>query len=692
MKTLLIILLLTVSVNLLAQTTEQQSVDEEQAEHLAEKTDVVIEDDSQQQRLAEWLKNPIELNKASEEDLVSLGLLTDLQIKNFFRYRALLGKLISVYELQAIPSWNLETIRLILSYIKVMDNESIRDIFEKRWKAGSHYLLFRAAQSLEKPRGFNKNADSSASVYLGSPQRILFRYTYNYKNLFQYGIVGDKDAGEQFFKGYQRYGFDFYSIHFFVTRIGKIKALALGDFTINMGQGLIQWQSLAFTKSSSVLSVKRQSPVLRPYHSPGEFNFHRGAGITLYKDRWETTVFISNKKIGANLNVDTANRQDAISSFDNSGYHRTKNENEDKNNIGQLATGFNINFSDRSWHLGLNGIYYHFSNPIHKEDQPYNLFAITGKSWMNSSIDYSYTFRNFHFFGEAAIDKNFNKAFVNGVLMSLAAKVDAAIIYRNIDRRYQSMYADAFTENTVPNNEKGLYAGISVRPFAGWRVDAFFDIYNFSWLKFRVDGPSSGKDFFVKFFYQPDKKWYIYTYFKNESKNSNVSGLNFATHQLAVAQKQNWRTEVSININNNVSLKTRIDCLWYNRNAPEPEKGFLAFESISFKPAKKIYGVNVGLQYFETGGYNSRLFVSEPDVLYSYTLSAFYSKGFRYHLRLDAKINRLFHFPATGKYQLRCWLRWAQTIYPGKILTGNGPDQINDSKRSELKIQLILAW
>jgi hypothetical protein len=105
--------------------------------------------------------------------------------------------------------------------------------------------------------------------------------------------VADKDAGEQFFKGAQKYGFDFYSFHLFARKLGSIQALALGDFTVNMGQGLIQWQSLAFRKSVDILGIKRQSPVLRPYNSAGEFSFHRGAGITWQKGKIEATGFIS---------------------------------------------------------------------------------------------------------------------------------------------------------------------------------------------------------------------------------------------------------------------------------------------------------------------------------------------------------------------------------------------------------------
>ena len=91
-------------------------------------------------------------------------------------------------------------------------------------------------------------------------------------------------------------GFDFYSFHFFLRRTGIIKALAIGDFTVSLGQGLIQWQTISFTKSSQTLYIKRESSCLNPYRSAGEFNFHRGIGISLQKGKWQTSLFISSPK------------------------------------------------------------------------------------------------------------------------------------------------------------------------------------------------------------------------------------------------------------------------------------------------------------------------------------------------------------------------------------------------------------
>ena len=90
---------------------------------------------------------------------------------------------------------------------------------------------------------------------------------------------------------------------------------------------------------------------------------------------------------------------------------------------------------------------------MQKGDEPYNLYAISGKNWYNFSVDYSYTYRNLHFFGEAAADKNFNKAFINGLLISVDPRVDVSFVHRTINKAYQAINGNAFTENTYPTNE-----------------------------------------------------------------------------------------------------------------------------------------------------------------------------------------------------------------------------------------------
>ncbi|HEX4876667.1 MAG TPA: hypothetical protein VFV31_08350 [Chitinophagaceae bacterium] len=676
-KTVLIFIFSVVFVCALPPVEAQEipSSAEQQLENQTDADQAETEDDAWLQEMEQFRKNPINLNFAEPDELRQLRILTDLQINNLLLYRELLGRLSSLYELQAVPAWDVPTIKKILPFVSIASPVLLKEELLKRFTGGEHSFIIRMTQVLEKSRGFS--AATSGSKYLGSPQRLFFRHRYNYKNLLQFGLAGDKDAGEQFFKGAQKNGFDFYSFHVFARKLGVVQALALGDFTVNLGQGLIHWQSLAFRKSVDVMGIKRQSAILRPYSSAGEFYFHRGSGITIRLGKMEATAFASFRQLSANFVADTVNNEDFISSFLNSGYHRTVNEVSDRNKLGQTTFGGNITYKGKRWHTGINAVHYGFSAPVQKRDEPYNLYAVNGNRWYNVSIDYSYTYKNLHFFGEAAADKNFDKAFVNGLLISADSKVDISVLHRYISKSYQAINGNAFTENTYPTNENGLYIGASIRPANGWRVDAYADIFRFPWLKYLVDAPGNGKDFLAQLTYTPNKQTEIYSRFRYESKQGNQPDNSTVTNFLVYLPRQNWRTQVTLRPSRNLLLRSRAEVMWYDRKGLNAENGFLGFFDIGYKPLMKPLSGILRLQYFETGGYNSRIYAYENDVLYSYSIPAFFDKGFRYYCNLSYDITR----------KITVWLRWAQTIYRDKESIGSGLDEISGNKRSEMRLQ-----
>jgi hypothetical protein len=650
---------------------------EEQLENQATFDESETEDDSYLQQLEHYKKHPLNLNEAMAEDLREFIFLTPFQVDNFISYRQLLGKLVSIYELQSIPGWDLNTIRKMIPFVVVGAAESVSKDLTRRVKNGEHMFLLRISRILEKSAGFKSSI--TAAKYSGSRERIFFRYRHQYKNLLQYGIAADKDAGEQFFKGARRSGFDFYSFHVFARHIGKIKAIALGDFTVNMGQGLVQWQSLALKKGPEVMGIKRQSSILLPYSSSGEFYFQRGVGITLHHRKKEATVFMSMRKLSGNLFIDSLTQEDKISSLLSSGYHRTATEIAHRKNLRQSSVGANINFRSGSFCLAVNAISFGFSLPIDGKSEPYKKYAVSGKSWSNFSIDYSKGFRNLHFFGEAAIDKNLHMAFLNGLLISVDSRVDVSFLQRTISKEYQAVNGNAFTENGSPTNETGWYAGISLRPVPGWKFDLYSDLSKFLWLKYLVDAPSTARDFFVQLSYAPNKQVEIVSRFRGEMKESNFSDNISESRYLIPVIKQNWRTQINYTLSESISLRNRIELLWFNKDSPGSETGFLNFFELFYKPRMKHRAFNFRLQYFETGGFSSRIFAYENDVLYSNSIPSFYDKGWRVYLNFKTGVAK----------SLTIWARLARTMYNGKQSIGSGLDEILGSKKTELKLQLV---
>ena len=668
-----------------AQTTALPSTSaEQQMENNTENNaDAETEDDAYQQQLQQYIKHPINLNIADESELRELKLLTPLQIENFVSYRNLLGRIISVYELQAVPTWSVDVIEKILPYIIIGNTENAFITIKNRLKNGEHSFLARVSQILQRSKGYLLDSSSTHNFYAGSPQKILIRYKYQYKNLLQYGIIGEKDAGEQFFRGKQRAGFDFYSAHFFTRNMGTIKALALGDFTVNMGQGLTQWQNLAFKKGGDVLNIKRESAVLRPYNSAGEINFHRGVGITISRRHFETSAFASYKKIDANLITDSSQTtEDYISSLQTSGYHRTKSEITDKGIQHQVAFGGNISYKYKLLHLGLNGIQYKFKLPINKGNEPYNIYALKGSALGNYSFDYSYTFKNLHFFGEAASSNNGGKGFINALLVSIAGNADMSLVYRNISPGYQSLYSNAFTENTNPANEKGLYTGLSLHTAGPWKLDAYADFYKIPWLKLRVDGPSAGQDYLVQLTYKPNKQFELYSRFRYSSQVVNFNPDAITLSPVIAQPRKNWRSQFSFKISPTLTLKSRVEMVWLNTKTAFQEQGFLYYIDVNCKPQLRNWSGNIRLLYFETDSYNTRLYAFENDVLYSYSIPVFYDKGIKYYINANVNILK----------RITIWFRVSQTVYASKTVIGSGLDEIKGNRKTEIKLQLLYKF
>ena len=197
-KGLCILLGVFLSINTYAQGITEQALENLQIE------EDVSDDDTWMQALAHFSEHAMDLNKADADELKQLMLLNDLQIESLISYRRLLGSLTSIYELQAVPGLDIPVIKKLLPYIRIGNNINPTEELKTRLVKGTYSLLLRVSQNLEPAPGFLEKDEERG--YLGSAQHILFRYKYSYKNLLQYGIVGDKDAGESFFKGAQKKG------------------------------------------------------------------------------------------------------------------------------------------------------------------------------------------------------------------------------------------------------------------------------------------------------------------------------------------------------------------------------------------------------------------------------------------------------------------------------------------------------
>jgi Helix-hairpin-helix motif len=637
-------------------------------------TESVSEDDAQWQQLNTLSRHKIQLNTADEATLQSIGLLTPLQISSFLQYRSLLGDLLSIYELQAVPGFEPDVIRRILPYVMVGNDLSphytLRDYLHK----GDHIFLLRYGRPLEKAKGY-LHTDSTLPAYRGSPEKLFMRYRYSFPRYISWGVVMEKDAGEAFFKGAQQQGFDFYSAHLFIRNYRKIKAFALGDYTVNLGQGLLNWQSQAYGKGASVMQVKREGEVLRPYTSPGEFYFFRGAAVTLQQQHWELTAFASARKQDGS--TDTLMEEVMAASVISSGYHRTIAETDKRGQVQLWSAGANIRYTNHRWQLGGNVICHRYTPALQKEMALYNQFDFNGRQLSAGSVDYAGSWKNVHLFGEVAASDNGKLAIVQGLLTSVAPSADMALVYRYYDKAYQSLFAKGFGDGYRTANENGVYMAVTVKVNARCKLDAYADFFRFPWLKYRINDPSDGRDFFVQGSYVPNKKMTLLLRYNYRQSNENTL---LADNPIKVPE-QVTATHIRLQCNwqksKQLSIKARLEYSNY-QSAAGAQQGWMIYLDAGYHFKRWPFTVSGRLSRFQTSSYDSRIYAAESSVLYENAVSQLYGLGWQYYANVKWKANR----------RTSVWGRFHQTVYPGATQIGSGNDMIRGSKKTMLQLQL----
>ncbi|HYV93989.1 MAG TPA: helix-hairpin-helix domain-containing protein [Chitinophagales bacterium] len=628
-------------------------------------------------------KHPINLNKASKEDfqpLLDLKLLNDIQINSILNYRQQLGNFIEIYELEAVPYLDVSTIEAIrpFVFISAQPTNLIASVGEMLTK-GDYMVLIRGSQTLEQQKGFSPADSNSTSRYLGSPLNLYARYRYTYGTKFSYGITGQKDAGEEFFKGTQQHGFDFYSAHVFYSGKSIVKGVVLGDYELNFGQGMIVGAGFGVSKSSLITAIKNGGRTIRPYTSTDEFNFFRGGAVQLGSKHVNATLFGSYKKIDGNVGaIDTIGDNVFVTSYGGNGYHRTLSETGNKYTISQKTFGGNLDYTSNSFTAG--GTFFHteFSSPVVPSYQPYNIYNFRGDHLSDYGLHFDWQYKNFNLYAEGVKSDPGGIGAVSGLLISVDPKVDLAFVYRNYARDFHSIYSNAFGESSSTENEKGLYSGVIIRPSGKWELDVYADFFRKAWLAYLVNAPSIGTDYLAQLNYRPSKTVVMYVRWRDKRKQTNSSLSSETINYLVNTENQNLRFNLSYKASASLTLNSRAEWAFYHEEKLPVRHGFLVYQDVKYKFTGVKLNVGARFMLFDADTYDSRLYAYEDEVLYAYSVPVFSNRGIRWYLLARYSIMR----------GVDVWLRFAQTYYSNLNTIGNGLDEINGNTKTELKAEV----
>ena len=620
------------------------------------------------EELSERISQPINLNSATKEQLEQLPFLTDLQVENLLAYVYIHAQMQTVYELQLVEEMDYKTIRLLLPFVCVQSVKK-KEIFRLRdmFKYGKQEILTR----LDIPFYTRKGYENS---YLGPSMYHSLRYGFRYGEQVYAGITGEKDSGEPFAALHNKQGYDYYSYYLLIRDFGRLKTLALGNYRLSFGQGLVVSTDFLVGKSSSLVSSSFRNGGIRKHASTDEYNYFRGIASTV---KLIKGVLLSG--FYSYRCMDGTMEENEITTIYKTGLHRNEKEADKKNVFSLQLTGGNISYVNNRLKLGLTGIYYVFNHPFEPELREYAKYNLHGNRFYNVGLDYGYRWHRFMFQGETAIGKK-GLATLNRLQYSPVQGMQLLLIHRYYSYDYWAMFARSFGEGSSVQNENGWYLAMEAAPFRHWIFFASVDFFSFPWWRYRISKPSQGMDLLLKTTFSPCKVANMYLSYRYKRKERDNSGTNGSV--ILPIYQHRLRYRLNFLPGDMFAFRTTVDYNHFHAFRKPPSQGYQFSQMVSVQFPYFPLRAEVQGNYFHTDDYDSRVFVAEKGLLYTFYTPSFQGEGIRWMANLRYDIN--------SHWMIIC--KFGQTIYYDRNAIGSGNDRIEGNRKADLQMQLRLKF
>ena len=624
------------------------------------------------EELSNRLQEPVNLNSATREQLEQFPFLSDIQIEHLLAYIYIHGQMETIYELQLVEELDRQTIQYLLPFvcIKAINNEPAfrwKTMLKDAGRYGKNEVLTRLDIPFYKRKGYEH-------TYLGPSVYNSVKYTFRYRDQLYAGGVAEKDAGEPFAALHNRYGYDYYSFYLLLQNCGRLKSLAVGNYRLSFGQGLVMSTDYLMGKTIYASSFNNRSTGIKRHSSTDEYNYFRGVATTVaLTKRLSVSAFYSHR------NMDGVVTDGEITSVYKTGLHRSRKEADKKNLLTSQLTGGNVSYQQNHIRLGITGVYYVFNRPYEPELTGYSKYNIHGNHFYNLGIDYAYRWRRFSFQGETAIGKQ-GWASLNRLQYWLVQDIQFMLIHRFYSYDYWAMYAHSFGEGSTVQNEQGYYVGLETTPFSHWRFFVSFDLFSFPWKKYRINKPSRGTDGLIQATFTPRTNLSMYLKYRYKQKERDLT-VSKGTLTLPIFHHQ-LRYRLNYSLNDVFSSRTTLDYNHFHSQDRAATKGYQVTQMISSQlPWTRLFA-DVQGSYFCTDDYDSRVYVSEKGLLYTFYTPSFQGRGFRCAVRLRYELNKHWLFIT----------KFGETIYLNRNEIGSGNDLIYGNKKADIQMQLRIKF
>ncbi len=647
--------------------------------------------------LSHLADNPLDINRARVPDLSAIPSLSSSLARRIVRHRTEQGSFSRVGELTRVDGLDESRLRSLRPYVTVTASEEETGDQSGPYPSVPSFrtirrnldvdVLQRVTRDLDLGRGFED--DTSHTTFQGSPERLTTRIRLGYERRLQLAMTLDKDPGEaiRWDPRTDTYGFDHVAGNVTLRDWGRLETLVIGDFGAEYGQGVALWQGLGFGKGRNPVSpLLRNGRGIVPFQSTTENGFFRGMAATLaVTPSLSVSGFVSRRNRDATLDSvaapDASNGPLPARTLSTGGLHRTSSEVRRKSTFGKKTAGGAIESRIAFLHLGATVHQSWFDRPLQPPaNQPYRHFEVSGTRAAMGSVFATAYLSEYTLFGELAKSQSGSLGGVAGASLNDEASVEAILMARLFPRDFGGLYNAAVAERGATQNETGVYSGLRVQVAKRWRIGAYVDQYRFPWLRFSVPRPSRGLDTRLVVEYEPRPWLSSYVQVRAEREETGTEHTDShgrALSALRIERRQSVRWHTEYDFSDALTLRTRLQ---FSRFAPDhrsPAHGTLLSQGVRFNPTETLR-LDAGLTFFDTDGFESRIYAYERDLLYSFSVPVLFDRGQRSYLLAR-------YAPTTS---LTVEAKYGVTRYPHRKRIGSGLNQRTGTRDRELRFQV----
>ena len=560
--------------------------------------------------LEELADTPININEADEKEISKLFFLSGYQIKSLIYHIQTSGKIMSIYEIASIPGFSKQIAESMSPFI-TLDNTSNTSNKGK----GRRDLISNISF---------KPGDRDTTL-LGSNHKILTKYKATHGK-FQYGFTIEKDAGERFIDKETKSP-DFLSGYVMFEGDRFLKRLVIGDYVAKIGQGIN-----INTKFSTSLSITGNDfssgkDDIKGHTSSDENNFFRGIAAEFETDRLNMFLMFSHHDIDATIERDADTENSYVVGLYDTGLHTKETYLKRKDALTETSYAGNISYNFNMVKVGVTWSRNQFSIPFQSTN-------FTGNVTSSYSGYYHANLNRTTLYGEISTNDFKNRSFVQGVKLRPNDRLSVNVLYRNYSADYVSFHGRGPGSNS--NDETGLFGNFKLELFSHFFITSGMDLSKKSRISYRNNFPTKKLKAEIRADYEmSDNIGLQLAYTVRTSTNNGDGGIGMPS--IEEKKTKGIKAVAKFQFDESLALTLRTESKKITQTG---SRGYATAVDVNYRFRTLPMTIWFRSCIFKTEDWDSRIYLYENDLLYSYSIPALSGEGYRNYMMIKYSIGQ----------------------------------------------------